>query len=54
MWEIIVKAYPELTDEDFHPKNNVISLQDDGDGSGVYIAQWNYKKPIPEGLKIGK
>jgi hypothetical protein len=29
-------------------------LQDDADGKGAYIAAWNYSKPIPDGLKLGK
>lgn len=53
LWQIITEIYPELTDEDFHPQKGKIKLQDDGDGIS-YIAVWNYKKVIPEGLKIGK
>lgn len=49
----ITIAYPELTDADFAPINGVIQLRDDGDGV-QYIAVWEYSKPIPEGLKVGK
>jgi hypothetical protein len=28
-------------------------LKDDGDGI-QYIAKWEYSKPIPDGLKLGK
>ena len=49
----IVEAYPELTDADFMPGLGKILLKDDGDGI-QYIAKWNYSKPIPEGLKLGK
>jgi hypothetical protein len=52
MWEKIIAVYPELTDADFG-MNGVISLQDDGDGID-YIARWDYSKPIPDGLKLGK
>ena len=53
LWEIITKVYAELTDSDFAP-NGSIRLQDDADGKGAYIAKWEYSKPIPEGLKLGK
>ena len=51
LFEIITKVYPELTSEDFR---RTIVLQDDADGEGSYIAQWNYEKPIPDGLTLGK
>ena len=54
LWEKIIAVYPELTDADFHPTSGNISLQDDSDGQGAYIAKWEYSKPIPEGLKLGK
>jgi hypothetical protein len=50
----ITEVYPELVDADFHPKTGSILLQDDGDGLGSYVAKWEYSKPIPEGLKLGK
>ena len=53
MWEQIVAVYPELTDEDFVGRNAVIELRDDGDGV-PYIYSWDYSKPIPDGLKLGK
>jgi hypothetical protein len=53
LWEKIIAVYPELTDTDFHPTSGNISLQDDGDGV-AYIAKWEYTKPIPAGLKLGK
>jgi hypothetical protein len=51
LWEKIVAVYPELTDRDFNTK---IILQNDSDGKGDFIAKWDYEKPIPEGLKLGK
>lgn len=51
--EQIIEFYPELTPEDFDIKG-VINLQDDSDGFGAYIVKWEYSKPIPEGLKLGK
>ena len=49
----ITNVYPELNDIDFNPRNGSILLQDDGDGV-QYIAKWEYEKPIPAGLKLGK
>ena len=49
----ITTAYPELTVEDFEPISGSILLQDDGDGI-PYIKKWEYSKPIPAGLKLGK
>ena len=53
IFQEIVAAYPDLTAQDFYPSSGKILLQDDGDGI-VYIAKWDYDKPIPEGLKLGK
>ena len=52
IYEIIVEAYPELLDYKLFDKN--IVLQDDSDGVGAYIREWNYSQPIPEGLSLGK
>ena len=51
LYEIIKNEYPELTAKDFL---KTIVLQDDSDGIGDYIAEWNYDKPIPTLLKLGK
>jgi hypothetical protein len=29
-------------------------LKNDSDDQGDYIAKWEYSKPIPAGLKLGK
>jgi hypothetical protein len=52
MYEQIIAVYPELQPEQFI--DGTIVLQDDADGKGAYIAKWNYSKPIPDGLKLGK
>lgn len=52
--EQIMNVYPELTMDDFLPMSGSIALQDDSDGQGPYIAKWEYSKPIPAGLKLGK
>jgi hypothetical protein len=54
LYDKIIAAYPELTTKDFHPFNGSILLRDDSDGSGAYIDKWEYSKPIPAGLKLGK
>jgi len=53
LWEKIIAVYPELTDDDFGFQGR-IQLKNDSDGAGDYIAKWDYSKPIPEGLKLGK
>jgi hypothetical protein len=50
--ETIIEAYPELANLDL--EKNGICLQDDSDGQGIFIAEWTYSKPIPDGLKVGK
>ena len=53
LWEKIIKVYPELNPTDSFRQLG-IWLQDDSDGVGAYIVKWEYSKPIPEGLKLGK
>jgi len=53
LWEKIIQAYPEIQPTDNFLKLG-IWLQDDSDGQGAYIAKWDYSKPIPDGLKLGK
>ena len=53
LYEQVIAAYPELEGTDnFY--NGTIILQNDSDGAGDYIAKWDYLKPIPKGLKLGK
>jgi hypothetical protein len=53
LYEKILSVYPELQDTDTFA-TGVILLQDDSDGIGAYIREWNYNKPLPEGLTVGK
>jgi hypothetical protein len=55
LYSQIVEIYPELTITDQYDEfqNGSIRLQDDGDGI-EFIAKWDYAKPIPEGMKLGK
>lgn len=51
MYEKIIKIYPELTYLDFI---TVITLRNDSDGKGDYIAKWEHPtlpKPTDEELK---
>ena len=50
----ITTAYPELQISDFVPYTGIINLRDDGDGQGPYLAKWEYSKPIPDGITLGK
>ena len=50
--EIIVESYSEIALTDNFQKLGIF-LKDDGDGV-VYIEKWEYSKPIPDGLKLGK
>lgn len=50
--DIIIKTYPELSD--IHLFDKYIILQNDSDGIGDYVAKWEYSKPLPEGLTLGK
>lgn len=54
LWEQIIEVYPELTNKDFYPDRGIIELRDDADGFGQYIAKWEYSKPLPDDLKLGK
>jgi hypothetical protein len=53
LYDDIVEVYSELTEADFNQRGGSILLQDDGDGI-AYIKKWEYSKPIPKGLKLGK
>ncbi len=38
----IILIYPELTLDDFFPCSGTIRLQNDSDGNGDYIKEWNH------------
>jgi hypothetical protein len=53
MYDKIIKLYPELTNGDFAPFTGTITLQNDSDGKGDYIAKWEHPtlaKPTEEQL----
>ena len=50
LYDKIISIYPELTNNDFM---TVITLQNDSDGNGDYIAKWEHPtlpKPTDEQL----
>ena len=55
LYNQIIDAYPELevTSDKDEFQNGSIMLKDDGNGI-AYIAKWEYNKPIPDGLTLGK
>jgi hypothetical protein len=53
LYEEIIAIYPELSIDNFEPRRGQIGLSDDGDGI-VYISKWEYSKPLPDGMKVGK
>ena len=46
----IKQIYPQLTDTDF---TTTISLQNDSDGKGDYIAKWEHTLPRPTDEQLG-
>jgi hypothetical protein len=49
----IKTIYPSLINADFHPIDGTITLQNDSDGKGDYIAKWEHPtlaKPTDEEL----
>lgn len=42
LYNKIISLYPSLKLEDFNPWNGTIWLQNDGDGKGDYIKEWNH------------
>jgi hypothetical protein len=42
LYEKIKTIYPSLTENDFMGRNATITLQNDSDGKGDYIASWNH------------
>jgi hypothetical protein len=52
LYEKLIKIYPELTNADFFPRGTIL-LQNDSDGKGDYIKEWNHPtlpKPTDEQL----
>ena len=53
LYKKIKQLYPSLTDADFDPIEGTIMMQDNSDGKGAYIANWEHPtlaKPTDEEL----
>ena len=53
LYDKIITLYTELTSDDFAPDTGTIMLQNDSDGKGDYIKEWNHPtlaKPTQEQL----
>jgi hypothetical protein len=53
LYDKIMSLYPELTNDDFNIMTGTIKLQNDSDGKGDYIKEWNHPtlpKPTDEQL----
>ena len=53
LYDEIIAVYPELTMSKLF-SDATITLQNDSDGAGDWIRVWNYSKPLPAGMKVGK
>ena len=42
LYNKIISIYPQLTEADFSPPTGTITLQNDSDGKGDYIAKWEH------------
>jgi len=53
LYNKIISIYTELSEKDFNPFTGTIRLQNDSDGRGDYIKEWNHPtlpKPTDEEL----
>ena len=50
LYDKIKQLYPSLTDKDFM---TVITLQNDSDGKGDYIAKWEHTLSRPTDEELG-
>ena len=51
LYDKIIAIYPELTEIDFM---TTIRLQNDSDGRGDSIAEWNHTLPRPTDEQLGE
>ena len=50
LYEMIIAEFPELAESKEIGTGSII-LKNDSDGTGDYIAKWEYSKPLPTALK---
>jgi hypothetical protein len=53
LYEKIIALYPQLVNADFNPMTGTITLQNDSDGKGDYIAKWEHTLPRPTDEQLG-
>jgi hypothetical protein len=53
LYEKIIVLYPSLTEADFSLMTGTITLQNDSDGKGDYIAKWEHTLPKPTDEQLG-
>jgi len=55
LYDEIIGKIPELAEmPDEFSFSGSITLRNDSDETGDYIERWDYSKPIPDGLTLGK
>jgi hypothetical protein len=52
LFEKIMSIYPDLTELDFLPAIGTILIQDDSDGKGPYIAEWENDHSQPTASQL--
>jgi hypothetical protein len=52
LYDLVIAEFPELAtmDNEFGSRGS-IELRDESNGTGAFIAKWEYSKPLPESLK---
>jgi hypothetical protein len=51
LYDLVIAEFPELATMDNEFARGSIELRDESDGTGAFIAKWEYSKPLPESLK---
>jgi hypothetical protein len=51
LYDKIISIYPELADFNF--ASGIITLQNNSDGKGDYIAKWEHTLPKPTDEQLG-
>lgn len=47
LWQKILQLRADVSDDDFNPETGTILLQNDSDGNGDYIKEWNHANTKP-------
>jgi hypothetical protein len=51
LYDLVIAEFPELATMDHEFYRGTIELRDESDGSGAFIAKWEYSKPLPKSLR---